>query len=383
MTNFSNPNFNTNLSSWKAGKIANEIAGLYFWHDATQMSANDGDSLGQIDDESGSDYHVTQSTSTVKPTYKNNETDNINSLPCFYFDGGDRMTSSETTPLTDDWTMFEVGVVGSSGNWKTFLGFGTEGASGNALFSYGPTPYLHFNPAWSGGWDTSNAANTTDSHVSLTYRTGTTISGSVNAQTEATGSYSLTYRNGHILGDYTSGGGQGYYGRIGEIFAYTSNLSAQNKSYIISNLALKWNADISSGVYGARITRDTGTTYSGNNTAKIVSATNDALTPFFETINIGDTGDYNLVCYAYTSGAEVTSSDVELYHNGSAITTTFTSMGSGWYKLNAVITGTVTNVKYGVEVKTNKTVYVTGFNLESQTPFMITSPFMKRGVRII
>ena len=70
--------------------------------------------------------------------------------------------------------------------------------------------------------------------------------------------------------------------------------------------------------------------HSGVGSAKNVSSSSDTL-EFLQNINIGNTNSYNLIAYAYTDGSAVSDSDVELYYNGSAVSTTYTSVGSGWY----------------------------------------------------
>lgn len=108
---------------------------------------------------------------------------------------------------------------------------------------------------------------------------------------------------------------------------------------------------------------DTATTYgSSSGSAKLV-ATTDSI--FTQSVNVGDTNEYNLSTYAYTDGSAVTSSDLELYYNGSTIATTYTSAGGGWYKLTGTITGAAASRDYGLQVKAGKTVYIDNFSLNS------------------
>lgn len=110
------------------------------------------------------------------------------------------------------------------------------------------------------------------------------------------------------------------------------------------------------------VTRDTATTYSSSaGSAKLVSAGNNA--NFLQSVNVGDTNSYNLSTYAYTNGSAVTSSDLELYYNGSTISTTYASVGGGWYKLSGTLTGANASRDYGVRVKAGKTVYMDNFSL--------------------
>lgn len=113
--------------------------------------------------------------------------------------------------------------------------------------------------------------------------------------------------------------------------------------------------------YNTTTIRDTGTKYAGSASAKIV--TGGAAFPFTQSLNVGNTDSYTISAYAYTTGAEVTASDVQLYHNGSAITTGYFSVGSGWYLLSGTVTGANAPRQWGVEVKANKTVFIDNFEI--------------------
>jgi hypothetical protein len=110
------------------------------------------------------------------------------------------------------------------------------------------------------------------------------------------------------------------------------------------------------------VTRDTGTMYAGTASAKLVAAAGNAAN-FTQSVNVGDTSTYNLSTYAYTNGSAVTAADLGLYASGSAVTTTYTSAGGGWYQLTGTVTGTASAVGYGVRVKAGKTVYVDNMSL--------------------
>lgn len=84
-------------------------------------------------------------------------------------------------------------------------------------------------------------------------------------------------------------------------------------------------------------------------------------------------GQYTLSSYVYdgTSGAiggTIDSTVAQLASGSAALTTTYTDMGGGWWRLTntsgAQPTGTY---QYGVEVKAGKTVYVDGVQLEGKT----------------
>jgi len=110
-------------------------------------------------------------------------------------------------------------------------------------------------------------------------------------------------------------------------------------------------------------TRDTGTKYVGTASAKLVAGGVDAT--FLQSINVGDTVTYTLIGYAYTTGAAVTTADLNLYYNGAVISTSFTDMTGGWYKLTGTLTGANASRDFGVRVKAGKTVYVDSFMLQA------------------
>ncbi len=109
------------------------------------------------------------------------------------------------------------------------------------------------------------------------------------------------------------------------------------------------------------ITSDAVTTYGASaKSAKVVAG--DAGN-FVQAVNVGDTSTYVLQAYAYTTGAAVTSADAQLFYDGSTISTTYTSLGSGWYKLSGTLTGTASSKEFGVQVKAGKTVYLDTMSL--------------------
>jgi hypothetical protein len=100
--------------------------------------------------------------------------------------------------------------------------------------------------------------------------------------------------------------------------------------------------------------------------AKLVSrgATNNTFT---QSLNVGNTNTHVLSCYIkLPDGSAPTSSDLEIYY-GSAKTTTFVSVGNGWYRaVSASFAGINAATAAGVVVKNGRTVYVVGFQLEEK-----------------
>ena len=111
----------------------------------------------------------------------------------------------------------------------------------------------------------------------------------------------------------------------------------------------------------ATINRSTSTTYNSSSGSLYASPISDYIV--FQNINAGATTSFNLEAYIRTDGSAVTSSDAQLYVGSSAIATTYTSVGGGWYKMSAVVTGTASSQAYGVLAKAGKSIYLDNLSL--------------------
>jgi virginiamycin B lyase len=96
---------------------------------------------------------------------------------------------------------------------------------------------------------------------------------------------------------------------------------------------------------------------------------NSQATTATQTINLGNTKTYSVSVYAYIDGTTpVTSTQAQLIVNGSGITTTYTSVGGGWYKLSGTFSGTNSSVAYGVQINSNQALYLDNFSLQIASP---------------
>lgn len=96
----------------------------------------------------------------------------------------------------------------------------------------------------------------------------------------------------------------------------------------------------------------------------------------YQSVNVGNTNTYDLSAYVYdnTSGSEggtVSSGVAELYYNGAAISTTYTNIGSGWWKLTGSLTGANESRDYGILVKRSKNIKVDDFTLAKQGVYSV------------
>jgi len=124
-------------------------------------------------------------------------------------------------------------------------------------------------------------------------------------------------------------------------------------------------------------TRDTDVKYLGEASVKLVAGGTHAT--YLQSVNVGDTNSHSLVAYAYTDGSAVTTADLNLWYDGAELTTSFTSMGAGWYRLTGTLTGVASAKTYGVKVKAGKTVYVDTVSLQAGAGATIEVTFENSG----
>jgi hypothetical protein len=82
------------------------------------------------------------------------------------------------------------------------------------------------------------------------------------------------------------------------------------------------------------------------------------------------TSTHTLSAYVYDGtsgnvGGTVSATIAKLVYEGTPVTTTYTDMGGGWWRLTYSAAATDQNNEYGVQVLTGKTVYVDGVQLEA------------------
>lgn len=105
-----------------------------------------------------------------------------------------------------------------------------------------------------------------------------------------------------------------------------------------------------------------------------LASTSDTTGTFTSSINVGDTDAYMLSAYVLLKTRGVVNSAVaQLHWNGSALTTTFTLIENGIYRLSAPVTGVNGAAAGGILVKSSIVLYSDGFQLEKRdfvTPLM-------------
>lgn len=365
----SNTSFDTNLSGWNMGSSPDSVSGLKLWLKADAITGlSDGNAVSSWSDSSGNSNNASQSTTASQPLYKTNI---VNGLPVVRFDGSNDSikTSAFQITTTGNATLFWVYL--PANNFGVAYGAArfvnaTVGTSNRFYFGSGTTATpgkLHGN--WGNGFKTGTTNIDTSNFSFVTaQRTGET-SGNAKTWINGTADINTTWSNAvATLGSASvivGGDSNGFMqGDMAEVIIFNSALSTSDQQAVEAYLQGKYG--ISAGY--ATLTRDTTTTYNSSaGSAKVV--TGSSVQNLTQTVNVGDTNTYNLSAYAYTTGAEVTSSDAQLFANGSTVTTTYTSVGGGWYQLTGTVSGTASSVQYGVQAKANKTVYVDSVSLNS------------------
>ena len=109
----------------------------------------------------------------------------------------------------------------------------------------------------------------------------------------------------------------------------------------------------------------------GKSSARLVNSSASSQT-YLQNVTFGNVNDHAIWCYVRKpGGSAVTSSDIQIYFNAAALTTTFVSVGNGWYWAWAAVVGVVAATAGGIQVKADRTVYVDGFMASSSN---VTSP---------
>ena len=364
---FSNTGFETNLTSWAAGTQPNSVSGLLMWLKADALSANDGDTIQTWTDSSGNNNSPTQGTLGNRATYKTNI---INGQPVLRFNGSSNfytVTLSSSLNLSS-YSLIAIHKPNSGSQYGMLMAASTPSDDELLDMNYptsGKMSVYHGGVGTVGGVSNFSTGTFYNSGFVSTTGTGTPYTNGVAQSSGTPANRSVATWN---IGAYTTSGQYYWLGDIAEVILYNNAISATDRKNIEAYIQGKYNIDSGS----LTISRDTTTKRTGTASVKLIGGTNGGI--YTQSLNVGDTNAYNLVSYAYTTGAAVTSADVELFYNGSTVSTAYTSVGGGWYKLSGSITGANASRIYGVQVKSSKTVYLDDFSLYNyQTSGSLTS----------
>jgi len=355
---FTNTGFESDTNGWTTGELPSTITGLRMWLKADAITGkNDGDTIQTWTDSGSNGNNPTQATAGSRATYKTNI---INGLPVLRFNGTSNQygITLDTGIALNNYSLFVVHRPTSASQYGMVFGSTTGNSDAELLDmnypSAGKIGTYHAGPGNIGGAYSFTSGTPLISSFVASSGTGTPYN---NGTAQSSGTTATQTVSNWVLGNYTTGSYY-YTGDIAEIILYSSGLSAANRISIENYLASKYGITVSSGL---TVTRDTSIHHSGTASAKIV-ATNQG--EYSQQVNLGNTNNYNLVAYAYIDGSTaVDSSYAQLFANGSVLTTTYSSVGGGWYKLSAVTAGSASSAAYGVQVKAGKTIYIDDLSL--------------------
>ena len=344
-----NAGFETDSADWSVGGTPDSISGMQLWLKADAITGlADGAAVTTWNDLSGNTQGATQASATLKPLYK---TGIVNNQPVVRFDGSDdEMTITGTVAHG---TVFLVGK--RSNTSQPFA----EVSGGNSLNRRGLIGLYH--PTYS----------TYDQYFVNGVGVANGGGGSINAFNLFTGKSPSTLAN---TTNFRLGFGTPSYlklnGDIAELIIYNTSLSEADRKKIEAYLQKKY--AVNSGYL--TVTPDAEIKHSGNSSLKLAAGANGG--DLVQSVNLGDTANYNLSAYAYIDGVTaVDNTFAELVYDGVVVpNVNYADIGDGWYKLSGVVTGADAVKSFGVQVKANKTVYLDDFSLKNyKNPAIITS----------
>jgi hypothetical protein len=346
----SNIGFEDQLNGWQVGKLPTQVANLSSWYKADALSLADGATVSSWVDSSGNGRSFTAGNAVYK-------TNIINGLPVVRISGSQSVggTSVKVLPASStSHTIISYSKLTLAAPPQEVLLFDTTatlgiGALSGNIVQYYVGPYQNFTASLnvqggSGYIGTFDRINTGVSY----YRNG--------IQQEAQKTLgSNTPFNANTFGRSPANSANQ---DLAENIFYSSNISTADRQGVESYLAQKYQGP---STY-VLATTETGTVYDGSRSVKLVSGTVGGY--FGQSFTGSNTETRKFSAYVRTDGSAVTSSDIQIQDNYSAVSSTYTSVGGGWYRVEADVTVTTGAEYFGVYVPPNKTVYVddAGFN---------------------
>lgn len=221
-----------NLALWLD---SSDTSTLWQQHDGTVQALSNGDVIGRWDDKSGNDYHVLQSTTSLKP---------LKQASGIKFDGSDdRLEKTGVTTINnDDMTYFFVGEAQTSGNGLTLI-LGTLILE-TRIYTDGDFGILRGDGANWDLFDTTSApgigpniyvARMNGSAVDIFINGGSDeIAGTSARASTASATIRIGYRDGGTRHD----------GHENEHILYNAALSDENIAQVTQYLASKWGISI-------------------------------------------------------------------------------------------------------------------------------------------
>ncbi|HWY79757.1 MAG TPA: hypothetical protein VNW29_05375, partial [Candidatus Sulfotelmatobacter sp.] len=343
---FSNTTFTSNLSSWDIGEMPTDLAAVQAWFRSDQITGvSDGGSVNSWTDLSGNGYTATQSATSQQPVYKANM---LNGQPTVHFNGSQYLqllpASLGIANSTGGLSLFAVIKSASATQRVVSLSTptGTDRAvmgrtNGSAFMADGKRLDSDSTQTLSGGTYTTNNFSVDDAIFNYSSRNLNIFSSGTSQATTTTfqtvGNTSATNSKSILIGSDNT---NGLNGDIAEVIIVNSALSTADRANIETYLGNRYGLTVTSASISA--TRTNTFTYNGNAMSAKVVTTGTA--NFTQMVNVGDTNTYTLTAYVHNAtGKAITANDVQLFAQGSSVSTIYTPQANGWYQLTGSVTG--------------------------------------------
>jgi hypothetical protein len=214
-------------------------SGLVHRYDATEISANDGDSISTWTDKEGTD-DLTQATSSNQPTLKTNI---LNGKQIVRFDGSSQYLDVPFgNTVTQGHHTFVVGQKRSGGtnDVETLIDAATDRT--HHLFGQNDNN----NNVWAayGGSEIQDGAEDSDPHIWTVNWDGSSSAMRLDGSQDASGDLGSEDMDGLTVGRRAGDGQYGDYD-VGEIIIYATTLSDSDRDNVESFLANKWGIALS------------------------------------------------------------------------------------------------------------------------------------------
>jgi len=276
------------------------------------------------------------------------------------FNGSSQYLTTGILPTSENWSMFVKFSNGASSGYTIPIGTRNDGGTNFHFFQHadGLTYYIN---------STALTTSLITSGV-LAFAGKSAYKNGIADGTISAGALTPPAQDIYIGSGHRAAGPIFYYsGKIQAAAVYNSTLTSTQVAAVTNGM---------NAVGNLTVTQNTTTPYYkfGSSSAKIVASADGSFTT---TINAGNTNSHTLSAYVYDGtsgnvGGTVSSSIASLVFNGTAQTTTYTDMGGGWWRLSYSAAAGSDTQAYGIQVKSGKTVYVDGVQLEEKNIYAST-----------
>ena len=318
---------NSSTAGWSDSQVLADaanpdtISGLTLWYKADSITGlSNGDEITTWTDSAGNADASSSISTSTKPSYV---ASGQNGEPAVRFDANGEWFSMSTQTINHlDFFVVHTrtdngagAVLSRAANTNSYVGFPStlrkmfveDRSSGNQIVfdESGDDIYTSDGTYYISEISVDSSGNANSYIDGIKYD---------DTYTGATGTFEFS----KIGGGSNSSNSYDFSGDIAEIIVYNDALSRTNREAILQYLSNKYNIAITDDTTAT----DENSTFhdlnSNNANADQISNANFDIN-YYQNVNVGDEKTYNLSAYIYTDGSAVTSSDAELYANGSIV----------------------------------------------------------------